>query len=60
MTYKHIEASREARLWISQVIVPVATVAGAALAVPEVRHAVVDKAKSVKQAIKNKFKKTEG
>lgn len=57
MTYKQIEASREARLWISQVIVPVATVIGTAMMIPEVREKVGEKAKSVKESIKKKFKK---
>lgn len=57
MTYKQIEASREARLWISQVIIPAVSVVGMALAVPEVRTAVVEKGKQVKESIKNKFKK---
>ena len=56
MTYKQIETSRELRLWISQVIVPIATVAGTAMMIPEVREKVVSKAKSVKTAIKKKFK----
>lgn len=38
MTWKQIETMREARLWISQVIIPVTTVAVAALAIPEVRE----------------------
>lgn len=59
MTYKQIEASREARLWIGQVVVPIVSVIGAAMAVPEVRHAVVEKANNVKTAIKKKFKKGE-
>lgn len=56
MTYKQIEASREARLWIGQIIVPAATVVGSALAIPEVRQAVAAKAKEVKETIKNKTK----
>lgn len=59
MTYKQIEASREARLWIGQVIIPAITVVGAAMAVPEVRKAVTEKANNVKTAIKKKFKKGE-
>lgn len=59
MTYKQIEASREARLWIGQVIIPAITVVGAAMTVPEVRKAVVEKANNVKTAIKKKFKKGE-
>ena len=59
MTYKQIEASREARLWIGQVIIPAITVVGAAMTVPEVRKAVTEKANNVKTAIKKKFKKGE-
>lgn len=57
MTYKQIEASREIRLWISQVIVPTVTVVGTVMMIPEVREKVVSKAKSVKTTIKKKFKK---
>ena len=60
MTYKQIEASREARLWISQVIIPAVTIVGTALAVPEVRTAVVEKSKQVTKSIKSKFKKQKG
>lgn len=49
MTYKQIEASREARLWISQVIVPVATVAVTAMAIPEVREKVSAKLAKLKR-----------
>lgn len=59
MTYKQIEASREARLWIGQVIIPAITVVGAAMTVPEVRKAVIEKVNNVKTAIKKKFKKGE-
>lgn len=59
MTYKQIEASREARLWIGQIIVPAVTVVGSALAIPEVRQAVATKAEEVKRTIKNKMKKKE-
>lgn len=58
MTYKQIEASREARLWISQVIVPTALIVGSLLTVPEVRTAVADKSKQVKESIKAKLKKS--
>ena len=57
MTYKQIEASREARLWIGQVIVPAVTCVTIAMANPEVRKAVTTKFKSVKASIKKKFKK---
>jgi hypothetical protein len=59
MTYKQIEASREARLWIGQIIVPAVTVVGSALAIPEVRQAVATKAEEVKKSIRDKIKKKE-
>ena len=56
MTYKQIEASREVRLWITQVIVPVLGMTTALSAtVPEFREAVVTKAKEVKDTIKFKL-----
>lgn len=58
MTYKQIEASREVRLWIGQIIVPALTVAASTLAIPEVRHAIAAKAKSVKESIERKLKRS--
>lgn len=55
MTYKQIEASREARLWLTQIILPVVTVV---MLVPESRKAVIAKVKNAKKAIETKFKKT--
>ena len=57
MTYKQIEASREARLWLGQIIVPALAAVGTTLAIPEVRQAVAAKAKEIKQSIENKCKK---
>lgn len=57
MTYKQIEASREARLWIGQIIVPAASVVVATLSIPEVRQMVATKAASVKESIQNKIKR---
>ena len=57
MTYKQIEASREARLWIGQVIIPTITTVGAFMLVPEVRANVIEKASEFKSKIKTKFKK---
>ena len=54
MTYKQIEASRERRLWLGQIIIPVVTVL---VAIPEVREAAVTKAKNVKRFVKEKFSK---
>ena len=57
MTYKQIEASREVRLWIGQIIVPAITIAVSTLAIPEVRQAVAAKARDVKQNIERKIKR---
>ena len=54
MTYKHIEASREARLWLTQIVLPITAVA---MMVPETRNAAMTKAKEAKQFIKTKFKR---
>lgn len=54
MTWRQIEASREARLWIRQIVLPVAAVV---MMVPEARNAVVEKAKETKKVIETKFKK---
>ena len=55
MTYKQIEASRELRLWLGQVVIPVMAIA----AIPEVRQTLADKTNKVKKSIQNKIKKTE-
>ena len=57
MKYKHIEAARELRLWIGQIIVPAATVAITAMTIPEVRQTIAAKANSVKQNIESKMKR---
>jgi hypothetical protein len=59
MTRKTIDASREVRLWIGQIIIPAMTLAATTMAIPEVRQAVAAKANSVKQSIEKKFKKEE-
>ena len=51
MTHKQIEASREVRLWVTQVIVPLI---GIGAMIPEVRQAAVAKVKEVKDTIMNK------
>ena len=55
MTYKQIEASREVRLWIGQVIVPAIALT---MTIPEARKKVIDKSKSIKRSIDERFKKT--
>ena len=58
MTYKQIEASREARLWITQVIVPLAGMLTATVILkPEAKEAASDKFEEVKRRIKYKFHK---
>ena len=57
MTYKQIEASREVRLWIGQIIVPAASVVVAILSIPEVRKMVAKKVESVKESIQNKTRR---
>ena len=57
MTYKQIEASREARLWIGQVIVPAVVGAAMILSNPQTRHAIGEKVNKVKMTCKQKFKK---
>lgn len=58
MTYKQIEASREVRLWIGQVIVPAITIGtGIVLASPQLRHAIAEKFKDMKYSVQSKFKK---
>ena len=59
MTYKQIEASREARLWIKDVIVPIAGAIwmGYICMPSEVKEKIGIKAKSVKESIKKKFKR---
>jgi len=54
VTYKQIEASREVRLWIGQIIVPAV---GLALAFPEVRAKVKEKVLDVRDSVQRKFKK---
>lgn len=51
MTYKQIEASREIRLWIGQVIVPALAFS---MAFPEVRQLAARKAKDIKDKLTRK------
>lgn len=57
MTYKQIEASREIRMWIVQIIVPAATLAATMAAIPEVRNAVSRKVYDVRQSFKRKIRR---
>lgn len=57
MTRRQIDASRERRLWISQVIMPSLTMAAGLMAIPEVRETVKAKAIELKQKIEDRMKK---
>lgn len=58
MTYKHIEASREARLWVTQVIVPLLVLGSTVLMVnPDLKEEAKAKVESVKDKIKGKLHK---
>jgi hypothetical protein len=62
MKRKDIDAAREVRLWIGQIIVPTMTLVATVAGIPEVRQAIAAKANEVKnainkKAIERKFKK---
>ena len=57
MTHRQIEASRELRLWIGQVIIPAVTVIGIAMSKPEIRNAVNKKTEELKESIIRKLRK---
>ena len=58
MTYKEIDASRNIRLWITQVALPVATLTATTLiALPEARRAIGEKIGQISSSIKSSFKK---
>ena len=58
MTYKQIEASREARLWIGQIIVPAITIAAIIIFNnPRVYNALDNKVDQIKTSIKRKFER---
>lgn len=60
MTRKQIDAAREARLWIGQIVIPAATVVVTTLSIPGVKEAVAEKFNDVKRSIqKRKIKKVE-
>ena len=55
MTYKQIEASREMRLWIGQVIVPAVTAAVAIASNPQTRNYVSEKYNNVKSRMRSLY-----
>ena len=54
MTYKQIEASRELRLWIGQVIVPAVSVSAVLLSNPNVRKVASEKLEDIKNKIRTR------
>ena len=57
MTHKQIDAAREVRLWIGQIVVPAVTTVAVAMAIPEVRQNAVNKVKDIKRHIQVKRSK---
>ena len=57
MTYKQLEASREARLWLTQIIAPVTLGVALVMSNPERREAIKTKLKNGKDKITSKFQK---
>ena len=55
MTYKQIEASREMRLWIGQVIVPAAAAAIAIASNPQTRDYIGKKYNNVKSRMRSLY-----
>ena len=59
MTWKQIETSREARLWVVQVLIPIAAITTGILSVPEIRKAASTKINNVKNILKTNLKEIE-
>lgn len=57
MKRKNIDAMREVRLWIGQIVVPAVVTVGSVMAIPEVRQAVATKANQWKESVERKVKK---
>ena len=57
MTRRQIDASRERRLWISQVIMPTLTTIGTLMLIPEVRETAKLKATEIRDKIKDRIKR---
>lgn len=56
MTWKQIETAREIRLWLGQIVIPLATATGVVLANPNARRYICRKARGAKEFVKSKFK----
>ena len=56
---QRLDTSREIRLWVGQILVPVTTLTVTAMTVPEVRANVIQKAKKIKETVTKKFRRKE-
>lgn len=59
MTWKQIEARRETRLWLKEIVLPMVGLTVMVIANPVTRDFVTDKAAKAKEKIKTTFKKKE-
>lgn len=57
LKYKHIEASREVRLWLGQVVIPACMAFGVAMTNPQFKETVTSKVDSAKESLKKWFAK---
>lgn len=57
MKRKTIDASREARLWVCQVIIPAVSMSMMIMQIPGVKESIAEKIAAKREAIKNKFNK---
>ena len=55
MTYKQIEASREIRLWLKDVVVPTAVGVAIYMSNDDIRREVKEKFNTAKEFVKSKF-----
>ena len=57
MKQKHVDAAREVRLWLGQIIVPVMTTGAILMSNDDIRYAAKNKAERIKQSVLNKLGK---
>lgn len=57
LKYKHIEASRELRLWLGQVIIPGAVAFGMVMSNPQFKSKVDEKVCTAKEKLQSLFAK---
>lgn len=52
---KKVDTMRETRLWIKQIIIPIITLITTTMTIPEVRVVISEKAKCVKESMRQKI-----